>query len=179
RRGIGVSTPDDLKRLVPHGLVEQFLRDVNDAHPALRTLGPGRGSADEPVRASTAAVGVVAALAILNSPDIASAAAKLQPLATKARAGGGRTIPAIMNWGAQTTPVLAGMRFAAMESILQPVNQLRYGLGASMPARPQNATQAEREMRSRTLPTIAWQAWSLRLASPHHQQRHLRLSMSV
>lgn len=178
-RALAYATIEELDAVVPADLLAAY-SDANQ-HPDRRS-GPAR--ADEkpglaaPARAATAAVGVVAALRALDSPDIGSASDALRWLVTSSRERGSAVHPTNISWGKNTSPVLAGIQLAALGPMLHPSDQLRYRIGTPLPTHPAPASTRPATL-ARRLPPMLWPAWSLRLSIPNCHQRQLRPALSI
>src|SRR5271166_2663443 len=178
-RILAYATPDNLADVVSPDLLTAY-RAVS-ALPAA-PLGPPR-TEDKPglaapAQAATAAVGVTAALTILGAPDVHAAGDAMRWLVTGARDRGLSVSATNIGWGRRTTPVLTAAQLAALGPMLNPSDQLRYRIAASLPRRPTTGSaSADRVIHA--VPTMLWPAWSLRFAICGCHQRQLRLALSV
>jgi hypothetical protein len=178
-RALAYATPQDLEAIIP--------ADVLTAHRAVAMhadlrSGPARTDAKPglaaPARAATAAVGVVAALQTLASPDVASAGDGLRWLVASSRERGLAVSATNMGWGTRTSPVLTAVQLAALGPMLKPITQLRYRIGSSLPTRPAPDTTPATALAGR-IPSMLWPGWSLPLAIPNCHQRQLRPALSI
>jgi TniQ/Bacterial regulatory helix-turn-helix protein, lysR family len=178
-RALAYATPSELEAVIPADLLSAF-RDADQqmtsrAGPARTDAKPGLAA---PARAATAAVGVVAALRALDSPDIASAGNALRWLVTSSRERGLAVHATNIAWGKNTSPVLSGVQLTALAPMLNPSDQLRYRIGSPLPAHPVRGTARTSTM-VRRIPTMLWPAWSLPLSIPNCHQRQLRPVLST
>jgi molybdenum-dependent DNA-binding transcriptional regulator ModE len=178
-RALSHGTPKDLERLIPADLLEQLrlgLEGHDDQRRRQATATPGPSV---PARVATAAVGIVAALASLDSPSVAASAPTLRWLVGYTPSLGHYVFATNKRRGSPTTPVLASMELAALETVLKPTDQLRYRIGSPTPTPPTRSTPTAAHMLAWAIPTALWPAWSLRLAVPNWDHRQLRLALSA
>ena len=178
-RALAYATPQDLEAVIPHDL-NRIYRAT--AEPADSRSGPARADTKPglaaPALAVTAAVGVVAAMTALDCPEVASAGDALRWLVTTSRARGSAVNATNIAWGKNTSPVLTGVQLTALGPLLNPSDQLRYGIGTPLPHQPvpgaaRTATLAHR------LPSMLWPTWSLPMAIQNCHQWQLRPALSV
>jgi hypothetical protein len=170
-------TSDFLQRHVPTDLLDHF-RSCDGARSS--SSSAARSCLNEPVTAVTVAVGIVAAFAVLNHPEIASAAKSLSQLTSTAADTDHKLHPRKLQCGFHTTRVLAAIRQAAIKPVPTPVDQIRSRIGSSpTPARAQTRTLRGAELLSCALPTVLWPVWCLPLATPRNLLRQLRAALSV
>ncbi|AMU75788.1 hypothetical protein [Mycobacteroides abscessus] len=178
-RVLAYATPEDLERIIPADVLtahkKSGQREVHRYGPARTDTKPGLAA---PAYVTTAAVGVIAALQVLDSPDIAAAGDSLRWLVTSSRNGGSAVSATNIGWGRNTTATLTAVQLSALGPLLKPNDQLRYRIATAMPRRPES-TDARLEQLARHLPTALWPAWSLRLAIPDCHQRILRPAPSA
>lgn len=173
---------EHLDKFVPPDLIGEYAMAVTpdkSAGPRGRST-PRRDWLNRPpvVRATA----VTAALRILQSPDLRSAAAPLTALpddvsryellrkaiADKPHSRGTR--PA--------SPVLRAIELTAMDTRLSPVDQLHCRLGTPFPQRPLNDSRRRARLR-RSTPTFLWSTWALRLCPPSFYQSSVRSVLSA
>jgi hypothetical protein len=171
-RILGYATDDDLHRILP--------ADLHHAHRQLKTRTGGVGASPlpddkpglaAPSHAVTAAVGVTAALGILDSPDIASAGNALRWLVTSGRSSGLAVNASTIGWGRGTTATLTGAQLVALAPHLDASDQLRYRIGTPLPSRPSH-DGADIAAMTQKLPAALWPDWALRLALPRQDYRY-------
>jgi hypothetical protein len=176
-RILGYATDDDLHRILP--------TDLYRAHRELKTRTDGMGSSPlpddkpglaAPSHAITAAVGVTAALSILNAPDIASAGTVLRWLVTSARSSGLAVNTSNIGWGRGTTAALTGAQLVALAPHLNASDQLRYRIETPLPTRPSHDDAAIAAMTEK-LPAALWPAWALRLTLPRQDYQYLSTAL--
>lgn len=165
----GIVAPD---LLIPYRVVGE--RPSRRDGPAQADTKPGLAA---PARAATAAVGAVAAMDALDRDDVSAAGDSLRWLVTLSRDHGSAVSATNIGWGKNTTPILNAVQLAALGPLLKPSDQLRYRIGTALPNRP-TSDKRRTAMLAQWLPTMLWPAWSLRLAIPNSQQRHLRPALS-
>jgi hypothetical protein len=116
-----------------------------------------------PVGAAGTAVGVIAACAVLPSPDVHRAAEALHPLIVTPR--GPRAVvtcpSTVDDWGRTTSDVLHAVALAALGPRLRPTDQLRYRTASPNPRQPDTPTA---ELRAQKVPTLLWPLWAVRLS---------------
>lgn len=116
-----------------------------------------------PTRAVSAAVGVTAALRILDTDGIDDAASTMRPLIVTSRNKGRAVNPStVTTWGRGTTEVLAGVQLAALEPVLNPSDQLRYRCGTTLPNKPTLSAADNRAVAAK-MPAELWASWAVRL----------------
>ena len=173
------ATSDDLAAIMP----ADVLLACGDAHSlSITAAEPPQGQCRPgfmaPRQATTAAVGVTAAIAVLGAPDIETAGAALRWLVERSRRRGLAVSPTtIRSWGRGTSPTLTAVQLSALDPLLNPSDRLRYRTGTGNPRRPPPGT-AVADRRARHIPTLLWSGWSLRFALPHRYQQHLRPALS-
>lgn len=130
-----------------------------------------------PARAVSAAVGVTAALRILNTGTIDDAASTMRPLITISRSKGRAVNPTtVTTWGRGTTEVLAGVQLAALEPVLNPSDQLRCRSGTALPNKP-SLSEADTESLAAKMPAELWAPWALRLQPSGVSYPHLAVTL--
>jgi len=176
-RILGYATDDDLHRILP--------ADLYCAHRELKTRTDGMGASPlpddkpglaAPSHAVTAAVGVTAALGILDSPDITSAGDALRWLVTSARNNGLAVTTTNIGWGRGTTAALTGAQLAALAPHLNASDQLRYRIATPSPTRPSHG-DADIAAMTQTLPAALWPEWALRLTLPRQDYQYLSTAL--
>lgn len=178
-RVLAYATPEDLERIIPADVLtahkKSGLREAHRYGPARTDTKPGLAA---PAYVTTAAVGAIAALKVLDNPDIATAGDALRWLVTSSRNRGSAVNAANIGWGRNATATLTAVQLSALGPLLKPNDQLRYRTVTAMPCRPE-PTGTRLEQLVRRLPTALWPAWSLRLAIPDCHQRTLRPALSA
>ena len=178
-RALAYATPQDLETVIPHDL-NRIYRAT--AEPVDSRSGPARTDTKPglaaPARAATAAVGVVAALKVLDCPEVASAGDALRWLVTTSRARGSAVNATNIARGKNTSPVLTGVQLTALGPLLNPSDQLRYRIGTQLPHQPVPGA-ARTATLARRLPSMMWPTWSLPLAIQNCHQWQLRPALSI
>ncbi|SKG49746.1 TniQ family protein [Mycobacteroides abscessus] len=169
----------DLQHVLDPDLYQAYLEVREVQHGAgatpCPTIKPGLSA---PAHAATAATGVVAALHILTAESIDTAAQRLRWLISDGR-GRGRAVNAttVTTWGRRTTATLTGIQLAALGPVLKPSDQLRYRLGAALPALPRR-TSEQIASTAAQLPAALWTPWALRLCPPRTDFQNLATALS-
>lgn len=178
-RALAYAAPQDLERLIPPDVLtahQQTKRyEARRFRPAHTDAKPGLAA---PAYAATTAVGVLAALQVLDNPDISTAGDALRWLVTSSRAAGSAVSATNIGWGRNTTSILTAVQLSALGPLLKPNDQLRYRTATPMPRRPEPAGTRLQHL-ARRLPTSLWPVWSLPLAIPDCHQRMLRPALSA
>ena len=178
-RALAYATAEDLNAVVPADLLAAYHANRHEdsrAETSRATTKPGLAA---PAQATTAAVGVVAALNAINHNDIDVAGEALRWMVTTSRQRGLQVSATNIGWAKNTSPVLTGVQLAALGPLLKPGDQLRYRIGSALPSYPLS-TNAASESRSRHhVPTMLWPDWSLRLSIPNCHQWQLRPALSA
>lgn len=129
--------------------------------------------------ASDAAVALVAALAILQEPDIHRAGHASRWLIAAARHNGVKVAAMTSTrWGGTPSPVAQGIQLSALGPEMKPTDQLRYRIAAERPRLPR-ATKNDIELFVSRVPSMMWPAFSMPLAVPNCLQIFLRPAMSA
>lgn len=175
-RILGHASHADLQQVLPEDLTAAHRGNsgggvVDATAPRTAKSGPYA-----PARAVTAAAGVTAALAILTSPDIDSAANRMRSLISSCR-DHGRPLTALTTWGRGTTATLTGIQLTALAPRLKPGDQLRHRIGCRLPAVP-NRGDRRRATISAKIPHRLWVSWTLRLCPPHMNFQNLAAALS-
>lgn len=171
-RILGHATGENLQQILPADLYEAHQHGLDKQRAGAR---PGQSA---PTHAATAAVGTTAALDILTSPDIESAAKQLRWLITLGRDHRrALTATTLTTWGRGTTATLTGIQLAALGSSLKPSDQLRYRIGSKLPAVP-DCSGPKTTAISAKIPHTLWNPWSLRLCPPHMNYQNLAAALS-
>lgn len=132
---------------------------------------------EAPARAVTAAIAASTAIAVLNRPDIATAADYLRWLVISARDAGLTVQPTNIGWGTRISPVLTGIQLAALAPMLDPSDQLRYRTRSALPTL---ITGHERgDLLARHTPTQFWASTSLPFTAPATRRTMMRLALSA
>jgi hypothetical protein len=161
--------PEELGARLPADLVTEYRALLADPQ---RHQSGRRG---KPAHAVTVAVGVTAALNILNRPSIDSAAAAVRALPDSARH---RLSVACLERTGRASAVLHAVHLTSLEPDLGARDQLRYRLGTPLPHRP--VADAERTAHlARCLPSAFWPEWSIRLGGDECSQHLMRPSLSI
>ncbi len=179
-RILAYAAPEDLDRVVPADLL--IAHRAVHAQPSARF---GRPRAEDkpglaaPVHATTAAVGVTAALRILGARDIDSAGNEMRWLVTGARTQGlSMSATTLGRGGRGKSDTLYAVQLTALCPLLSPGDQLRYRIGTATPRRPTSDPDRVDRLARRT-PTLLWPTWSLRLATAECNQKQLRPALST
>jgi DNA-binding transcriptional LysR family regulator len=176
-RTLRYASDDELDDVLPADLVEAYR--ASDAPLIARSGRNGRKPGlYAPAHAVSAAVGVTAALAVLNEPDTASAGRSIHWLVRGARERVRTVCPTTIGWSGRATPTLVGVQLASLGDSLKVSDQLRYRIGAPLPSRPPAGTTRLDHL-VRATPTMFWPAWSLRMAIPSCRHRHFRRILSA
>lgn len=171
------ATDDDLGRILAPDLVE--------AYRELKSRGVERGAAPvpedkpglaAPAHAVTAAVGVTAAIAVLNSADSAAAGERLHWLVNSGRANGLIVNTSNIGWGRSTTAILTAAQIDALAPLLKPSEQLRYRVGTLLPSKPSHAAVDVAALVTK-LPAAMWPSWALRMCLPRQDYPHLSTAL--
>ncbi|MFD7552890.1 TniQ family protein [Streptomyces sp. NPDC059816] len=154
----------DLAQWVPADVVGPHLHP--DSGCTLAARAEQRPGLMSPPRAVTAATAVIAALRVLNQPDIRQAGSALRPLLEAIRDDEAQVSPAtIRQWGHGLSPVLTAVHLAGLAPACRPSDHLRHRLPAEMPRLPAR-TKTDMKLRSRKIPSMFWNSWAVRLAPP-------------
>ncbi|MFD9861599.1 TniQ family protein [Streptomyces alboflavus] len=154
----------DLAKWVPADLTDEHLHP--DPGCTLAVRAEQRPGFMSPPRAVTAATAVTAALHVLNQPDIHRAGAALRPLLEAIRDDEAQVSPAtIWQWGRGVSPVLTAVHLAGLAPSCRPSDHLRHRLPAQIPRLPAR-TNTDIMLRSRKIPSMFWNSWTVRLAPP-------------
>ncbi|MFD8967609.1 TniQ family protein [Streptomyces sp. NPDC059568] len=161
-----------LSSLPSHNLAQWVPADIVGAHlhPAPSCSLAGRAEQRpgfrSPPRAVTAATAVTAALRVLNQADIHQAGAALRPLLEAIREDWPQVSPTtIWQWGRGVSPVLTAVHLAGLAPSCRPSDHLRHRLPAEIPRLPAK-TKTDITLRSRKIPSMFWNSWTVRLAPP-------------
>lgn len=176
-RTLRYASDDELDDALPADLVAAYR--ASDA-PLITRSGRNGGKPGlcAPAHAVSAAVGVTAALTVLNEPDVASAGRSIHWLVRGARERVRVVCPATIGWSDRATSTLVGVQLASLGDSLKVSDQLRYRIAAPLPSRPR-ASSARVDHLVRATPTMFWPAWSLRMAIPGCRHRHFRRILSA
>ncbi|MBX7133429.1 MAG: TniQ family protein [Fimbriimonadaceae bacterium] len=165
RRALNRSKAEELASIIPQDLL------------ALYANGGDLRYHKQDASAVVAAVGVVAAMHVLNRPDIAAAADSLRWLIPSERKSGLK----LRLWGSglkrAPSDVLRAIQLTAQSHVLNAPEQLRNRLGSVTPGHPR-LTQDATDALALRVPTMFWQAWSIRLVIPDHQPWLMRQALS-
>lgn len=178
-RILGHASPADLQQILPGDLLEAH-QGVHSGHRTVdatpgRTTKPGLYA---PAHAATAAAGATAALTILTSEDIESAANQMRWLVTSGRdQGRAVTATTLTTWGRGTTATLTGIQLTALAPLLKPSDQLRHRIGCELPVVPKRGDRRAATISAKT-PHVLWNSWSLRLCPPHMNLQNLAGALS-
>ncbi|MCA2311678.1 TniQ family protein [Mycobacterium intracellulare subsp. chimaera] len=145
--------PEDIRGRIPadlHGLHQQF---------AERGGGKVLTRLAHSMTAASTAIAAVAALDILDSPDIAIAGARLRWLVTPAPSRWMDVDASQFGRGKKVGDALRGVQLSALEPYLGLTDQLRYRCGSPLPRIPQATTT-----RHRQVPAMLWPSVMLRFA---------------
>jgi transposase-like protein len=171
-RILGHATSEELAAVVPADLL------VNDDCAAtLRSQPQRRRYFTAPGSAAIAAIGVTAAMTVLNTADIPAAGAALRWLIEEPRHRGMEMTPSsLFAWGRGTSPTLTAVQLSGLDPLLDPFLRLRYRTATSTP-RPPAAGTAITDRRARHTPSLLWPALSLRFALPRGHRHYLRRAL--
>ncbi|MEU8623777.1 LysR family transcriptional regulator [Streptomyces sp. NPDC048669] len=168
-RALGIRVLSDLPAAV---LREQIPADIAEAHLSTDAVSPHTGQAMErpgfmaPPRAADTAVAVTMALSILEQPGIHPAGEALRSLLEAVREELTQiSATSIDSWGRGISPVLQSVHLAALAPSFRPSEYVRYRITTETPRRPTRTTR-DIEQRARTIPTMFWPPWMIRLAPP-------------
>ncbi|WP_241562302.1 TniQ family protein [Streptomyces hoynatensis] len=118
-----------------------------------------------PPTAIRTAIAVTAALRILGQPSPPPAVSAMRQLIDSCRDSAEKTTATtITTWGRGTGPVLRSVQLAALGPSMRPSDQLRRR-ATSFPTRPRIDEQ-QLGHRARTLPSVFWPSWLVRLSPP-------------
>lgn len=178
-RVLAYATPRDLDVVVPVDLLAVYRSGIRQPHSRRR---PGRTSQNPtqaaPTPAASAAVGVLAALQVLDHSEVAGAGEALRWLVQSSRDRGLSVTATNIGWGKSISPVLVGAQLTALGPLLNPSDQLRYRIGAPIPTHPAPSDEHSTILAKR-LPPMLWPAWSLRFSISKCHQRQLRPALAV
>lgn len=171
-RVLAYASPDHLKDAIPIDLHTAYTRESTDPteHNNRSRSGRKPGLA-APAEALTAAVGVTAAIRILNTATIEEAGNNMRWLITTARASGLTVSATSIGWAKDTTQLLTAAQLSALAPLLKPSDQLRYRTGTVLPQRPSHDDNTIDSLVTK-LPTLLWPAWALQLAPPTLAHQH-------
>lgn len=162
-RVLSVLPGEDLARWAPADLADAHLHPGSDR--LLATRAEHRPGFIAPPRAVTAATAVIAALRVLNQPDVHQAGAALRPLLEAVHGDDPQSRTSVINgWGRQGSPTLAAVHLAGLAPSSRPGAHLRHRLTTAIPRFPVK-TEADILMRSRKIPSGFWGSWAVRLIS--------------
>lgn len=171
------ASSDELDDVLPANLVDAYR--ASDAPLVTRSgRNGGKPGLCAPAHAISAAVGVTAALTVLNEPNVASAGRSIHWLVRGAREHVRIVCPATIGWSDRATSTLVGVQLASLGDSLKVSDQLRYRIAAPLPSRPR-AGSSRVDHLVRATPTMFWPAWSLRMAIPGCRHRHFRRILSA
>ncbi|TDK84589.1 TniQ family protein [Mycolicibacterium mucogenicum] len=175
-RVLAYATPRDLEAVIPADLLAVYRGPIR--RPSSRR-GPSRDPRQVvPTPAASAAVGVVAALNVLDHVSVAGAGEALRWLVQSSRDQGLSVTATNIGWGKGISAALVGAQLAALGPLLNPSDQLRYRIGTPMPTHPAPSDEHSTILAKR-LPPMLWPAWSLRFSIPKCHQRQLRPALAV
>jgi TniQ len=170
-RVLAYATTRSLEHVIPADLLNAYPQIDDQAH----TYKPPRAPA--PTAAAAAAIAVTAALSALGAADAHQGGDALRWLVAGARDRGTKTNISVLG-RAGASPVLNAIQLAALAPSMSPGDQLRHRIADTLPTRAQPRTLRVSKL-ARSLPTMLWPAWSLRLSVPGPQQRQLRPVLSA
>jgi hypothetical protein len=166
---------DDLAAQVPADLV-QLYRVRTYRHRSDRRAGTSRRP---PANAAALAMGVTAAVAGLDTQDIATAGEALRWVVSRVRDQSSALQPGLFGRSrVAVTPVLEAVWLAELAPTLQPTAQLRYRTATSMPALASSGQSRINRLIQRT-PTMFWPEWALRLSIPGVTYGQLQPALAV
>lgn len=178
-RALAYGAAADIEELIPKNLFTQYHAATNDSEPsARRSRQNTRAALAAGAKAPTVAAGILIALNTLSAEDVNTAGRQLRWLITTTRSKGKSVSATNVGWCRGTSAVLTGIQLAALGPMLKPSDQLRYRIGAPLPARPIQHRANTSPVAAR-LPTMLWPAWSLPLSIPSRSQPELRPALSI
>lgn len=125
------------------------------------------------------AVALVAALAILEQPDIHRAGHASRWLIDASRRNGVKVIAMTSaRWGGKPSPIAQAIQLAALGPDMKPTDQLRYRIAAERPRLPR-ATDRDIDRLVSAVPSMLWPSLSMPLAVANCFQIFQRPAMSV
>ncbi|MBJ7336755.1 TniQ family protein [Mycolicibacterium sp.] len=178
RQVLAYCSDDDLAAHLPTDLVQLYRartnhRDGESSHRQSGTISR------RPTDAAALATGVTAAVASLDTQDVATAGEALRWLVTSIRAQSTALHPSQVGRSrVAVTPVLEAVRLAALAPILSPTAQLRYRTATPMPALAPAGQSRITRLIAHT-PTTFWPEWALRLTTPGVTPSCLRPALAV
>ncbi|MFI7611407.1 LysR family transcriptional regulator [Nonomuraea terrae] len=162
-RVLALATTQELAECLPADLLEPYNEllsmSVSDvANPSAR-LG-----FTSPPSAIATAVGLTAAVNILNQRSVREAGQAMRWLISARQQTAARVNPSMLaQWGIGTSAVFRSAQLAAVGPMLRPSEQLRHRVTSSRPDTLE-AVSARTLDRSRSVPSVFWPAWSLRIS---------------
>ena len=175
---LSYASDDDLAAHLPADLVQLYVHD----HPAHHGASPQRGADRNrrpPLDAAALAMGVTAAVTILDTDDIETAGEEMRWLVTRIREQSTELHPSLVGRSrVAVTPVLEAVRLAALAPILAPTAQLRYRTTTPMPALAPSGPSRITRLIDHT-PTMFWPEWALRLTVPGVTPSQLRPALAI
>ncbi|WP_238413095.1 hypothetical protein [Saccharothrix deserti] len=154
-RGDLNSMPRDLLADYDHAMAQP----AGHNKPAHAIARPG---AMAPAHAAITALGVTAAVTVLNSNTVRDAGTAIRWLIETSRQRGSTVTPSnIGSWGRGSSTTLKAVQLSALGPFLKPSDQLRYRTAADTPS---HRLPADRALsRHHRIPARLWTTWALRL----------------
>jgi len=165
-----------------HGFPQTSCSSTGHAHTGtmVNRLNAGTGaSRRSPANAAALALGVTAAVAALDTPDIATAGEALRWVVSRARDQSCALQTGLVGRSrVGVTTVLEAVRLAALAPILLPTAQLRYRTSTPMPALASSG-QSRNQRLTKCTPTMFWPEWALRLTIPEVTCSRLQPALAI
>jgi hypothetical protein len=168
-----------LDKFIPADLASEYIAAVrpNGIEVRGRASSRLRQWANGPPVVRAAAI--TAALQVLQSRDLQSAAAPLAMLPSDVSRYDLHRAALSDRRGAQrASPVLRAIQLTAMDSQLGPADQLHCRLGTQFPQWPLN-DRDRRDRLQRSTPSMLWPAWTLRICPPSFYQLSARCVLAA
>ena len=127
-----------------------------------------------PELVAAAAVGVTAALKILNASQLSAAGNAMRWLLSKRN---GHVEDTSVIWGVDISDVLTAIQIKAHAPLINPGDQLRFRTNAPIPKPPRTVLSRVARISGR-LPSTLWPTWSMRFRLPRTYHNHLRPALS-
>jgi TniQ/Bacterial regulatory helix-turn-helix protein, lysR family len=170
-RILAYATPDDWRRVLPADLSTAYSATQHRRRTSAGSTGSKPGLA-APAHAVTAAAGITAALAILDTTDIEEAGHAMHWLIASSRDQGWKVDHhTVASWGKGTTAMLTAAQLVACGPSEFPSTQLRHRIGTPMPTRPAHNKNRTTKLAAK-IPALMWPPWALRLTPPRLSFQH-------
>lgn len=169
------ATTAALAQVIPPDLLlaHSEIIDRADTHRPGKALPP----------ACATATAITAGLAALGASDAHHGGEALRWLVTdvrdhRAKANASTKTNASTPRRTDASPMLDAVQLVALAPSMRPADHLRYRIADPAPRRP-DFPPVRAGVLARSVPTMVWTAWSLRLALPRPQQRQLRPALAA